>query len=94
MFVKYEDLIMQPNETISTVVQFLGLTWTDNFLKHDAFVGDRVRVSDTEWSSGQVKKAIYTSSLTNWVGKFSYDARIVKLKASMLTEFGYEVKSG
>ncbi len=33
MMVKYEDLIVSPKETISKVTSFLGLEWTEDFLK-------------------------------------------------------------
>jgi hypothetical protein len=86
-FVRYEDLILQPNRTISEVANMLGLTWTDDFLRHDEFVGGKVRVSETEWSSSQVKKPIYTDSLTSWVGKMNFDLSMLQKNAPILRKF-------
>jgi protein-tyrosine sulfotransferase len=36
--VKYEDLILSPKETIASIAQFLGLEWTDDFLKRIFFL--------------------------------------------------------
>jgi hypothetical protein len=49
-------------------------------------------VSNIEWSSDQIKKAIYTDSLNAWVGKVAYDEKVIMLKAPILSALGYEMK--
>ena len=89
--VKYERLVRKPKSTIMEVADFLDLAWTNDFLKHNEFVGSKVVVSDTEWSSNQIKKAIYKSSLSAWKGKIiDYNEDAVKNMAPMLDIFGYE----
>ena len=65
--VRYEDLVSMPKETLMDVVKFLDLTWTNDFLKYNEFIGDKVVVSEVEWSSNQIKKPIHLNSIQNWV---------------------------
>jgi hypothetical protein len=53
----------------------------------------KTKVSDIEWSSHQIKKAIYKDALTSWVGKIKYDEPLIKAKATLIGELGYGEKS-
>jgi hypothetical protein len=92
MIVKYESLILQPNNTIRRVAEFLDLKWTDDFLQHDKHVGEKIRISETEWSSDQIKKPIYKDALTNWIGKIEYEPFMVERKAPVLKQLGYDTR--
>jgi hypothetical protein len=54
LLVKYEDLVMKTKETVKKIADFLNLTWTDEFLHHERYVGNKVIVSETEWSTDQM----------------------------------------
>jgi protein-tyrosine sulfotransferase len=91
--VKYEDFIREPKENMMRVANFLNLTWTDDFLRHNELIGSKIVVMDAEWSADQVKKPIYTSSVHNWVGKIeNYDKNEVRNDFFMLKEFGYDLE--
>ena len=91
--VKYEDFIRSPKENMVKVAEFLNLTWTDDFLRHNELIGSKIVVMNTEWSVDQVKKPIYTSSVNNWVGKIkNYDKKVVRNHFFMLKEFGYDLE--
>ncbi len=51
-----------------------------------------MKISDIEWSSNQIKKAIYKDALTNWVGKIKYDEEVIKLKVPLIRMMGYDLK--
>jgi hypothetical protein len=52
--VKYEDLILSTKDTIKSVADFLNLTWTEEFLHHEKYVGNKIAISNTEWSTNQM----------------------------------------
>ena len=88
--VKYEELVGKSKETMEGIVDFLGLTWTDDFLKYNEFVGEKVAVSKVEWSSDQIKKPIHTDSVNNWVGNVGdYNENTVRKEVFYLKVFGY-----
>ena len=87
--VKYEDLIQNQNETLRYLIKFLDLSWTDEFLHHEKYVGNKIVVSQTEWSTDQIKQKIYTESLRNWVGNVNYNENEVRKLFPMLSELGY-----
>jgi hypothetical protein len=87
--VKYEDLVTDTKNTLKKVVNFLDLSWTDEFLHHEKYVGNKIVVSQTEWSTDQIKQKIYTESLRNWVGNVNYNENEVRKLFPMLSELGY-----
>ena len=92
MVVRYEDLILKTNETLRNVTEFLGVSWTDDFMRHNEFVGNKIAVSESEWSTDQIKNPIYKSSIDEWKRKVNdYDARRIKMISRMLQAFGYEI---
>ena len=92
IMVKYEELIENPKENILKVANFLNLSWTDDFLRHEELIDTKIAVSDFEWSSSQIKKPIYRSSVRNWIGKIkNYDGNLVRNEIFMLKEFGYDL---
>ena len=90
MMVKYEDLVIKSKQTVMSVAQFLDLTWSEDFLSHEKYVGSKIAVSESEWSTDQIKNPIYTKSVDGWKGKIEgYDRFRVKLVDRMLETFGY-----
>ena len=86
--VRYEDLVIDSVKTIKNVAEFLNLSFTDEFLHHEKYVGNKIVVSDTEWSTDQIRKKIYTESLDNWKGKLKFDAKFFS-SIPMLKELKY-----
>ena len=92
MVVRYEDLILKTNETLRNVTQFLGVSWTDDFMRHNEFVGNKIAVSESEWSTGQIKNPIYMSSINKWRTEIKdYDPSKMSRMVKMLKVFGYLV---
>jgi protein-tyrosine sulfotransferase len=86
--VRYESLILNTERVMRRVAKFLDLPWTENFLHHEAFVGKKIQVSNTEWSTGQIKQKLYASSLLNWRDKVSYNCENTRC---LMEEFGYDL---
>jgi hypothetical protein len=93
MMVYYEKLVLNFNRTMSRVCRFLDIGWTDDFLRHEAFVGGRVKVSEVEWSTRQIKRPLYADSLTAWTKETSFEDVNVEAFANMTTKFGYDMNS-
>jgi protein-tyrosine sulfotransferase len=89
--VHYERLVLDFNRTMTEVVQFLDVAWTDDFLRHEAFVGGRVKVSEVEWSTRQIKRPVYADSLWAWSNATRFDARELRAFAGMHVTFGYDL---
>lgn len=89
--IKYEDLVLKPEKVTKDIAEFLNITWTKNFLEHDKYVGSKIVVSNTEWSTDQIKKPIYIDSLNSWRGKIRYDKRYLEQYSYLLNEFGYNL---
>ena len=87
--VHYEDLILNTKKVVKNVTEFLGLSWTDEFLQHEKYVGKKIVISSIEWSTDQIKQKIYNDSLRSWEGKVNYDQKLSEDKFIMLKVFGY-----
>ena len=86
--VKYEDLVENAEITLKDLVRFLNLTWSNDLLNHEKFIGKKVLVSDLEWSTDNIKKKINKKSLRLWSGKMKFDKAFVA-SLSMQKKFGY-----
>lgn len=90
LLVRYEDLVLHPKASLERVVNFLGVKWTDELLKHQDHIGNEIAVSKTEWSSHQIVKPINTESLFSWVhGKIEMDYKQMLFIEPLLTQFKY-----
>ncbi len=92
MLVHYEELILDFNSTMSRVVEFLNITWTDNFLHHEDFVGGKIKTSSVEWSTQQIKKPLYAKSLSSWTNFTTYNdiGNETENSITMFKVFGYD----
>ena len=89
--VKYENLILNPKKSMKQVSNFLNIEYTDKFLRHNEFIGDRIVLEKNHWSSGQVNRSIYDDSLTSWIGKVKYNKTWVNENIYMMHIFGYKI---
>jgi hypothetical protein len=92
LIVHYERLVLNLERTMRRVTDFLGVTWTNDFLSHQRFVGSRIKVSEMEWSTPQIKRPVYLDSLNSWRNVTSYKSIYFEVKGSMYKKFGYNLK--
>ena len=90
LLVKYEDLVTQPQETITRISNFLEVPYTDRMLDHRKEV-DNLGVSDSYFHSN-LKNAINPDSIGKWKREFSPEMakKVTALVASQMPRFGYK----
>ncbi|CAF3124373.1 unnamed protein product [Rotaria socialis] len=94
LIVYYEQLVLQPKQTIKNILKFLNITWVNDVLHHEELIGKKISLSKTEHSSAQVVKPINLEALTKWVGHIPVDVlREIDKLAPMLKKLGYDTKS-
>ena len=78
---------------LRNMMEFLQESWSDELLRHDQYLGKKIKVSKTEWSSHQIVKPINTKGLTSWVEKIpiSYRNHRNRYVDSALRKFGYSL---
>jgi protein-tyrosine sulfotransferase len=91
LIVNYESLVMNTRSAMERVARFLDVSWTDDFLHHEDFVGSRVIASRAEWSSNQIKKPVYTDRLVNWKRAGGFEIEMLNETAPMYRKFGYDI---
>ena len=90
--IKYEELVNTPERTLRALVKFLGLEWHKDLLRHEQFVGERIKTSELEWSTNEIRKQIGSQSLNLWLGKIEYDQEFVS-NLTMQRFFAYTKQS-
>ena len=91
MIVYYEHLILNKMLTLKKLTEYLDIPWSESLLNHEKYIGDRVQISDSEWSTSQIKQATYTDSINAWAGQIPKKAlRQLRMYAPMLKELGYD----
>ena len=65
--IKYEDLVLHPAPTISSVLSFLSLPWNSSVLSHHILINQPsgVRVSNMVRSSDQIIQPVHAKALTD-----------------------------
>jgi protein-tyrosine sulfotransferase len=89
--VHYEKLVLRLKDSMKRVVSFLNVTWTEDFLHHEKFVGGEIRVAEIEWSTPQIKLPVYAASLLAWQQKTRFLPREVHSMASFYQVLGYNL---
>ena len=90
MVIYYEHLVMNRSLTLKKISKFLDIQWNEAMLSHEKFIGDRVKISDSEWSTSQIKQPVYTESVNAWAGKIPIKAlEQLNKYAPILQEHGY-----
>ena len=91
MMIHYEHLILNKTFVLKKLMSYLDLRWSDNMLNHEKYIGDRVKISDSEWSASQIQKGMYTDAVNAWVGKIPDDvlSNLVET-APLLEKLGYD----
>jgi protein-tyrosine sulfotransferase len=83
--VKYENLVTNPETVIREIMDFAGIEFTKEFLRHEEYS------SNINKANGKVQNEINTDRLRSWVGKVSYDTNYMKSRFEMFEKFGYEL---
>ncbi|KAL7853816.1 hypothetical protein AOLI_G00206600 [Acnodon oligacanthus] len=91
--VRYEQLVLHPEQVMRKLLQFLDLPWDPSVLHHEQLIGKvgGVSLSKVERSTDQVVNPVNTEALSKWVGKIPDD--VVKDMADiapMLRHLGYD----
>ncbi len=82
--IRYEDLVLKPKETLTTVLNFLGLNWVDACLNYHQSQ-QRVRTASYQ----QVRQKLFTSSLHK-AKNFTKPYQMMTVQAqNLLKELGY-----
>jgi protein-tyrosine sulfotransferase len=91
IIVKYESLVNNKQDVIKIVVDFLNLTWNDEFLNHEKYINTKIMVKNNEWSSNQVKENVHNKSILKWKNeKLKINNNLIKT-LSMFDLFGYKL---
>ncbi len=73
------------------IARFLNLEWTDSFLHHEKLIGEKIKVSEEEWSTIQIRNAIYLDSLSSWANSTWFEVGDLNQRAGMYKVFGYDM---
>ena len=76
LLVNYEDLVTNPETTLQSVFDFLGLAFNPEFMKLN-----KTKTVSATASSAQVRDGIYTSSVQNWR---HYEEQLTEFKDVLL----------
>lgn len=91
--VYYEQLVLHPEQTLRSIMKFLGLPWNETVLHHERYINqpDGIELSKLERSTDQVVKPVNTATLAKWVGAIPADViRDMPDIAPMLSTLGYD----
>ncbi|XP_026227044.1 tyrosylprotein sulfotransferase 1, like [Anabas testudineus] len=90
--VRYEQLVLHPEEEMRKLLHFLDLQWDPSVLHHEQLIGKAggVSLSKVERSTDQVMKPVNTDALSKWVGNIPPDviSEMAEI-APMLARLGY-----
>ncbi|XP_076836408.1 tyrosylprotein sulfotransferase 1, like [Brachyhypopomus gauderio] len=91
--VRYEQLVLHPEQVMRELLQFLELPWDSSVLHHEQLIGKSggISLSKVERSTDQVINPVNIEALSKWVGKIPDD--VVKDMADiapMLRRLGYD----
>ncbi|XP_031768287.2 protein-tyrosine sulfotransferase [Galleria mellonella] len=93
LMVRYESLVLAPEDTLRRVLAFLELPWDEAVLHHERYINqpNGVALSNVERSSDQVVRPVNLDALDKWVGQIPADVRADMAElAPMLSVLGYD----
>lgn len=95
MLVFYENLVMNTEPYLREIVEFLGVEWSDNLMKHEeAIKSNKTVVSESEWSTSQIKEPINKEMMNAWSKSIPPQVRsLVRDYAPMFKILGYHLES-
>ncbi|PIO70689.1 hypothetical protein TELCIR_07446 [Teladorsagia circumcincta] len=73
------------------ILNFLELPWSTSVLRHEHYIGKKIKLSKMELSSDQVIRPLNTDALSKWVGAIPEDVvKEMETIAPMLRQLGYD----
>uniref|UniRef100_A0A3B5PS74 Protein-tyrosine sulfotransferase n=1 Tax=Xiphophorus maculatus TaxID=8083 RepID=A0A3B5PS74_XIPMA len=90
--VRYEQLVLHPEQQMRDLLHFLELKWDSSVLHHEELIGKAggVSLSRVERSTDQVVKPVNTEALSKWVGNIPSNVIDDMAEiAPMLARLGY-----
>ena len=63
--IKYEDIILNFDRTISSLISFLSLDWEDKLRDYSKTALNRVKINTPSYN--QVTKPLHTDSIARWI---------------------------
>ncbi|MCS1352154.1 sulfotransferase [Mechercharimyces sp. CAU 1602] len=92
--VKYEDLVLSPEETLQRVMAFLEEPWDDALLRHHQQPHDLGETFGQESSVSQVIQPIYTHKIGRWKTELTEEQLhlFMEIAADEMRAMGYEDK--
>ena len=85
----YERLIADRERELGSVLDFLGLQWSDEVLDHESTAKTRGRVKTASYA--QVFEPIYTRSAGRWQNYRKYLAPVLPILEPWVKKFGYSL---
>ncbi len=91
MVIRYEDLVLQPEETLGKVCGFLELEYSDKMLSYGSMVESKIP-ADRRWLWPDLDKAPQADRCNQWKSKMpAYKRIIIEGEAGgLLKQLGYE----
>lgn len=87
---KYENLVTSPEAAIRNLTKFLALSWTDELLHHEKYLGRNISLSAEPIFAGIQKNEINNNSIGKWKQKIlNYNEKLINDNIVMLKEFNY-----
>ncbi|KFO92099.1 Protein-tyrosine sulfotransferase 2, partial [Buceros rhinoceros silvestris] len=84
--VYYEQLVLHPEQSLHTIMDFLGISWSEAVLHHEELIGKPI-----ERSTDQVIKPVNMEALSKWIGHIPGDVlQDMAHIAPMLARLGYD----
>merc|ERR1711962_1996749 len=65
--VRYEDMVERPEQVMRAVIDWLGLDWTEEILRHQDLMS-QVKTSPMETTADQIGKPVYREAIDKWRG--------------------------
>lgn len=86
--IRYEDMVVNLEQELRSLVAFLGLNWNDGLLDHQRVAKERGHIRTPSYS--QVTEEIYTRSSGRWQKYREHLDPVLPVLAPWVEKFGYD----
>lgn len=87
--VRYEDLVNQPEQELRRLLDSIGVSWSDDVLRHTAHAMERGHVPTPSYA--QVNRALYVDACDRWQRYADYMQPFLKELQPYIEAFGYAI---
>jgi protein-tyrosine sulfotransferase len=92
LLVHYELLVTNVRETLSRLVRFLEVPWSESLMRHDQFLGGKTRIRARD-KYEDFSKPVSENSLHWWQTEIQVNQTLIDKYASMYKAFGYDMSA-